>query len=81
MMLPDRYIVQYVMQNMTIFVAQDGIAGWENNARQLANASENLAGWVENRPGRVTVEFCRGYIRDYPVRASTNNFSFPACIE
>ena len=32
----------------------------------LANASENLAGRVENRPGRV--EFCVGYVRDYPVR-------------
>ena len=28
----------------------------------LANASENLVGWVENRTGRV--EFCIGYIRD-----------------
>ena len=34
----------------------------------LANASENLAGRVENRPGQV--EFFIGYIRDYPVRAS-----------
>ena len=42
--------------------------GWETSARPLANASENLAGRVENRPGRV--EFCIGYIRDYPVRAS-----------
>ena len=38
----------------------------------LANASENLAGRVENRPGRV--EFCIGYIRDYPVRASAKKF-------
>ena len=36
----------------------------------LANASKNLAGWVENRPGR----FCLGYRRDYPVRASAKNF-------
>ena len=43
-------------------------AGWETNARPLANASENLAGWVENMSGRA--EFCIGYIRDYPVRAS-----------
>ena len=46
----------------------DGLAGWETSARLLANASENLAGWVENRPGRV--EFCIGYTRDYPVWAS-----------
>ena len=38
----------------------------------LANASENLVGRVENRTGRV--EFCIGYIRDYPVRASAKNF-------
>ena len=38
----------------------------------LANASENLAGRVENRPGRV--EFCIGYIGDYPVRASAKKF-------
>ena len=34
----------------------------------LASASENLAGWMENRPGQV--EFCIGYIRDCPVWAS-----------
>ena len=40
----------------------------------LANASENLARRVENRPGRV--EFCIpvGYIRDYTVQASAQNF-------
>ena len=38
----------------------------------LANASENLAGRVENRPGQV--EFCVGYIRDCPVRASAKKF-------
>ena len=38
----------------------------------LANASANLAGQVENRPGQV--EFCIGYIRDYPVRASAKKF-------
>ena len=32
--------------------------GWETSACPLANASENLAGRVENRPGRV--EFCIG---------------------
>ena len=47
-------------------------AGWETSAHPLANVSENLAGRVENRPGRV--EFCIGYIRDYPVRASAKNF-------
>ena len=43
-------------------------SGWETNARPLANASENLAGRVENRPGQV--EYCIGYIRDCPVRVS-----------
>ena len=42
--------------------------GWENSARLFANASVNLARRVENRPGQV--EFCIGYIRDYPVGAS-----------
>ena len=46
--------------------------GWETSARPLANASENLAGRVENKPGRV--EFCIGYIRDYPVRLSAKIF-------
>ena len=50
--------------------------GWETSARPLANASENLAGWVENSPGRV--EFCIGYIRHYPVRASAKKFKFPS---
>ena len=50
--------------------------GWETSARPLANASENLAGRVENRPGRV--EFCIDYIRDYTVRASANKFFFPS---
>ena len=40
-------------------------ADWETSARPLANASENLAGWVE---------FCIGYIRDCPVRVSAKNF-------
>ena len=52
-------------------------AGWETSTRPLTKASENLTGLVENRPGQV--EFCIGYIRDYPVRASAKNFSFPAC--
>ena len=47
-------------------------AGWETNARPLAIASENLVGRVENRTRRV--EFCIGYIRDYPVRASAKIF-------
>ena len=47
-------------------------AGWETSARPLANASENLAGWVENRPGRQG--FCISYIRDYPVRVSNKKF-------
>ena len=47
---------------------------WDLQAGKLAlaNASENLAGRVENRPGRV--EFCIGYIGDYPVRASAKKF-------
>ena len=36
------------------------------------DVSENLDGRVENRTGGV--EFCIGYIRDYPVRASTKKF-------
>ena len=47
-------------------------AGWETNAHPLANASENLAGRVRNRPGGV--EFCIGYISNYPVRASAKKF-------
>ena len=39
-------------------------------ARPLANASENLAGRVQNRPGQV--EFCISYIRDFPVQANAN---------
>ena len=46
--------------------------GWETSARSLTNASENLARRVENEPGWV--EFCIGYIRDYPVPASANKF-------
>ena len=46
--------------------------GWETSARPLANASENVAGQVENRPGQV--EFCTGYIRDYPVLARAKGF-------
>ena len=44
------------------------ITVWETSTRPLTNASENLAGQVENRPGQV--EFCIGYIRDCPVQAS-----------
>ena len=51
-------------------------AGWETSTRLLANASENLVGRVENRTGRV--EFCIGYIRDYPVRESAKKFLFPS---
>ena len=36
----------------------DSTTGWETSARPLADASENLAGRVENRPGQV--EFCIG---------------------
>ena len=60
-----------------ILVTKFGFAGWETSAHPLANASENLVGRVENRNGRV--EFCIGYIRDYPVQASAKIFfSFPA---
>ena len=58
--------------NMDIFVFLG--TGWETSARPLANASENLAGRVENRPGQV--EFCIGYIQ---VGRVPTNFSFPAC--
>ena len=51
-------------------------SGWEISARPLANASENLAGRVANKPGQV--EFCIGYIRDCPVRASAKKFWFPS---
>ena len=44
----------------------------------LANTSENLAGRMENRPGWV--EFCIGYIRDYPVRPSTQKKKFPSLL-
>ena len=47
-------------------------AAWETSARPLTNASENLAWRVENRLGQV--EFCIGYITDYPVQASAKNF-------
>ena len=47
-------------------------SGWETSARPLASASENLAGRVESRHGQV--EFCIGYIRDWPVRASAKKF-------
>ena len=53
-------------------------AGWETGARPLANASENLAGRVENRPGWV--EFCIGYTRHYTVRASAKRFKFPSLL-
>ena len=56
------------------------VSVWETSARPLASESENLAGRVENRPGQV--EFCIGYIKDYPVRASAKNFlvSQPVCL-
>ena len=71
------YMADSVSYKMSaIFVqAQTGnwqIAGWEISARPLANASENLVGWVENRPGQV--EFCIGYIRHCPVQASAKKF-------
>ena len=48
---------------------------WETSACPLAN-SENWVGRVENRPGQV--EFCIGYTRDYPFRASAKKFEFPS---
>ena len=42
------------------------LTGWEISARPFANASENLAGRVQNRPGRA--EFCIGYIKYYQCR-------------
>ena len=50
----------------------NNLADLETSARPLANASENLATQMENRPGQV--EFCIVYIRDCPVRASAKNF-------
>ena len=58
-------IIGSFISNIAIFKT---CTGWETSSRPLANASENLAGRVENRPGQV--EFCIGYIRDCPVRAS-----------
>ena len=57
---------------VTPMIPAPSMSGWETSAHPLANASENLAGRVENRPGQVY--FCIGYIRDYPVRASAKNF-------
>ena len=63
--IPSFWIWCYVLhvEHISCF-----ITGWETSARPLANASENLARRVENRPGQV--EFCIGYIRNYPFRAS-----------
>ena len=52
--------------------SSDIYTGWETSTRPLANASENLARREENRPGQV--EFCKGYKRDCPVRASAKKF-------
>ena len=69
----SHYLSQFWPRSLSPYgVTRPQWAGWETSARPLANASENLAGRVENRPGRV--EFCIGYIRDYPVRASTKKF-------
>ena len=62
----------YKTQSKTKLISILTDSGWETSARPLANASENLVGRVENRTGRV--EFCIGYIRDYPVRASAKIF-------
>ena len=61
--------IMFILPLMTghLFSKATILAGWETSARPLANASENLAGWVENRPGQA--EFFIGYIRDCPVRA------------
>ena len=53
-------------------MSKSWITGWETSARPLASVSENLARRVENTSGRV--EFCIGYIRDYPVRVSAKIF-------
>ena len=62
---------------LVLAVGMKFTTGTETSARLFANASVNLARRVENRPGQV--EFCIGYIRDYPVRGVPKNFSFPAC--
>ena len=61
-------------QSTLVQVKQQAItwANWESIAHPLTNASENLVGRVEKRPGQV--EFCTGYIRDYPVQASAKIF-------
>ena len=62
------------------FVEEGSIkTGWETSARPLTNASENLAGRVENRPGRV--EFCTGYIIQETTQFGrvAKKFSFAAC--
>ena len=61
------YIRRHHLLNMYMYYS-----GWETSTRPLTNASENLAGRVENRPGRVG--FCIGYIRDYPGQASATKF-------
>ena len=64
--------IWYVSRNRSHDTTTIRYTGWETSARLHTKASENLAGRVENRPGRV--EFCIGYIRDYPVRASAKKF-------
>ena len=45
-------------------------------ALMQAGKLTNLAGRSENRPGRV--EFCIGYISNYPVQASGKKCKFPS---
>ena len=49
------------VKNSSMSQTKPSKAGCETSARPLANARENLAGRVENRPGQV--EFCIGYIQ------------------
>ena len=65
----SRHSAEFKVNHDVILILK---AGWETNTHPLANASENLAGRVENRPGQV--EFFIDYIRDCPVRMSAKKF-------
>ena len=68
----DRDISNSAIYTTAIYRAYTVLVCIQAGKLALANASANLAGQVENRPGQV--EFCIGYIRDYPVRASAKKF-------
>ena len=77
---PYRFGIE-ISAHITSFVSILYIDGFNQAGKlalALANASKNLAGRVENRPGRV--EFCISYIRECPVRASAKKFWFPSLL-